>query len=84
MKKEDQVYEEEKSKLEKLRTQKKEKDTRVKTEDVTKTKGLSFEDFDLPSDLQLVRLNQSHRLGDLRNGLRQTITYTRGGYPSCT
>lgn len=57
MKKEDQVYEEEKSKLEKLRTQKKEKDTRVKTEDVTKTKGLSFEDFDLPSDLQLVRLN---------------------------
>lgn len=54
MKKEDQVYEEEKTKLEKLRTQKKEKDTRVKTEDVTKTKGLSFEDFDLPSDLQLV------------------------------
>lgn len=65
MKKEDQVYEEEKSKLEKLRTQKQEKDTRVKTEDVTKTKGLSFEDFDLPSDLQLVRLKFPNRLGDL-------------------
>lgn len=52
-KKEDQVYEEEKSKLEQLKSQKQEKDTRVKTEDVTKTKGLSFEDFDLQSDLQL-------------------------------
>jgi len=70
MKKEDQVYEEEKSKLEKLRTQKQEKDTRVKTEDVTKTKGLSFEDFDLPSDLQLVRLKFPNWLGDLWNGLR--------------
>lgn len=54
MKKDDQVYEEEKAKLEQLRTQKNEKDSRIKTEDVTKTRGMTFEDFDLPSDLQLV------------------------------
>jgi hypothetical protein len=48
------VIEEEKTKLEELKTKNKEKDTRVKTEDVTKTKGLSFEDFELQSDLQLV------------------------------
>ena len=54
MKKQDQVYEEEKAKLEQLRTKKKEKDSRIKTEDVTKTRGMTFEDFDLPSDLQLV------------------------------
>ena len=54
MNKQDQIYEEEKAKLNQLRTQKNEKDTRVKTEDVTKTKGMTFEDFDLPNDLQLV------------------------------
>jgi hypothetical protein len=30
------------------------KDTRVKTEDVTSTKGLSFQDFKLSEELQLV------------------------------
>ena len=29
-------------------------DTRVKTEDVTNTKGLSFRDFNLSKDVQLV------------------------------
>lgn len=51
--KEEKVFEEEKTKIEKLKSKQKEKDTRVKTEDVTKTKGLTFDDFDLPSDLQL-------------------------------
>ena len=46
-------YEEEKTKIEQLKLKNKTKDTRVKTEDVTKTKGLSFEDFGLSSDLQL-------------------------------
>lgn len=46
-------YEEEKEKLQELKSKIKEKDTRFKTEDVTKTKGLSFEDFGLDNDLQL-------------------------------
>jgi len=48
-----QNYEEEKAKIEQLKSKKMEKDTRIKTEDVTKTKGLTFEDFGLQSDLQL-------------------------------
>ncbi len=51
--KEDQVYEEEKRKIDNLKSKQNEKDTRVKTEDVTKTKGLTFDDFNLPTDLQL-------------------------------
>ena len=33
------------------------KDTRFKTEDVTGTKGLKFEDFGLCKELQMVRIS---------------------------
>jgi hypothetical protein len=56
MKQQDQ-YEEEKQKLQELKEKNQKQDTRVKTDDVTKTKGLSFEDFNLSKDLQLVRTN---------------------------
>jgi ATP-dependent RNA helicase DDX6/DHH1 len=45
--------EEEKSRIEQLKLKNSEKDTRVKTEDVTNTKGMTFEDFGLDENLNL-------------------------------
>jgi len=43
--------------MEEAKLMAKEKDKRIKTEDVTKTEGITFEDWNLHSDLQLVNLN---------------------------
>lgn len=60
------------------------RDTRYKTEDVTSTKGLSFKDFGLTQEVQLVRLlTLLIAIGNLRNGLRKSITYPRRGNPTC-
>jgi hypothetical protein len=42
------------NKLPEMPSQQPNVDTRVKTEDVTNTKGLSFRDFNLGKDIQLV------------------------------
>ena len=59
------------------------RDTRYKTEDVTNTKGLSFKDFGLSQELQLVNIRMlSCYLGNLRNGLRESLSYPRRSYPA--
>ena len=66
--------------------------TQKKTEDVTNTKGMAFTDFDLSNDVQLVSyLTEKWQtnlinhfflnLGYLRDGLRSTLTYSRGSHP---
>ena len=61
-------------------------DTRVKTEDVTATSGMTFRDFNLADSVQFVSHTLFHsdsllsQLGYFRDGLRASLPYSGASY----